>query len=366
MNPRLILATGFALVLAGSAPMSACKAFAPFAQDEKKDDPSAAIKVIKADLEAGKIDPAIEKIEKFTKDNPKDRPGMFFLAMLTQQKASQMIENRKASIPVFLKSAAAARKLRDMSKGQDLPPQMANIVASALYNGACSLALDEKPKEALAMLDESIDAGFAELNTIESDKEIDSLRKMPEFAAIMKKAKSKGAEAEAKAKAAEEEAAKKAVAEVPTLFKEFKPFDFKFTLPDLMDKKVSLADYKGKVVIVDIWGTWCPPCKKEIPHFIDLHKEYKDKGLEIVGINYEDGEPAEVKKVIADFNKENKVPYTCVIGDEKTQMQVPEFEGYPTTLFIDRAGKVRLKVVGYHAKPVLDAIVKTLLDEKAE
>ena len=100
---------------------------------------------------------------------------------------------------------------------------------------------------------------------------------------------------------------------------------------------------------------------------VDLAKDYKGKGLEIVGLNYnEEGSPDVVKKTIKAFLDENKASYRCFVGDEKTQMLVPDFEGYPTTLFIDRAGKVRLKVVGYHEKEVLEEIVKTLLADKAE
>jgi thioredoxin-related protein len=61
--------------------------------------------------------------------------------------------------------------------------------------------------------------------------------------------------------------------------------------------------------------------------------------------------------------KENKVPYECVLGDPKTQAKIPDFEGYPTTLFIDKAGKVRLKVVGYHPMAQLEALVKQLMSE---
>ena len=147
--------------------------------------------------------------------------------------------------------------------------------------------------------------------------------------------------------------------------KDFKSFPFTFDLPDLEDKSVKLADFKGKVTIVDVWGTWCPPCREEIPHFIDLIKKYQDKGLAIVGINYERAEKSKWKPMISSFITENHINYPCVIGDEKTQEMIPEFQGYPTTLFIDREGKVRYKLVGAAPTPVLESIVTVLLDEPA-
>ena len=68
---------------------------------------------------------------------------------------------------------------------------------------------------------------------------------------------------------------------------------------------MKLADTKGKVTIVDIWGTWCPPCRMEIPHFIALRDNYKDKGVEIIGINKEREPPAKIKATIEEFAKEH-------------------------------------------------------------
>ena len=121
----------------------------------------------------------------------------------------------------------------------------------------------------------------------------------------------------------------------------FKSFPFTFELPDIHGKEVSLKDYAGKVLIVDFWGTWCPPCREEIPDFVELYKQYHNAGLDIVGINYEqEDEPAEAAKRVADFVKKHEIPYECVMGDDGTRKQVPGFDGYPTTLFLDRAGKV--------------------------
>ncbi len=134
-------------------------------------------------------------------------------------------------------------------------------------------------------------------------------------------------------------------------------------MPDLDGKSVALTDYKGKVVIVDIWGTWCPPCRMEIPHFVELHKKYRDAGLEIIGLNYEGDDADEARDTVNKFVTEHGVTYKCLLGDAVTQSQVPEFGGFPTTLFIDRTGRVRLKEVGYRPLSKHEAIVSSLLEE---
>src|SRR5581483_2476707 len=132
----------------------------------------------------------------------------------------------------------------------------------------------------------------------------------------------------------------------------------------------TLDDVPGKLVIVDVWGTWCPPCRKEIPHFKELLTRYRDRGVNMVGINYEratdeQGKPVseeDMKNTIKKFLKEHQVPYTCLIGDDRTKEQIPDFEGYPTTLFLDRSGTARLKLVGYHSLADLDAVIMKLLE----
>ena len=87
--------------------------------------------------------------------------------------------------------------------------------------------------------------------------------------------------------------------------------------------------------------------------------------MQIIGLGYENGEKAEAVQLTRDFMAKNKMNYTCMLGDAATQKQVPKFEGYPTTLFIDRTGKVRLQYVGLHPYPTLESAVTLLLEEPA-
>jgi len=233
----------------------------------------------------------------------------------------------------------------------DLTRDEKGVLGMAFYNEACSLAMTKKVDAAFPALKEAFDAGFADLGLLDRDTDLVAVRALSGY--------------EAWRKEVEAAALKSAQEEVRRELADFKSYPFDFTLNDLDDKPVRLADFKGKVVIADIWGTWCPPCRAEIPSFVKLQEKYGDKGLQIVGLNYERGEKDQAVKLIRDFQKEQKMNYLCLLGDDATRQQVPNFEGYPTTLFIDRTGKVRLHYVGLHPYATLDATVTALLEEPA-
>jgi thiol-disulfide isomerase/thioredoxin len=120
-----------------------------------------------------------------------------------------------------------------------------------------------------------------------------------------------------------------------------------WSLPGLDGKKVKLSDFKGKVVILDFWATWCPPCREEIPSFIQIQKDYADKGVVVVGIALdEEGESA-----VKPFAKKQGINYPIVMDKtSKTGDLYGGVEGIPTTFIIGADGKIVAKHVGLTSK----------------
>jgi len=291
---------------------------------------------------------SLKSAENLDKTN---RGTLIRLVQLGQDLAllSPAAQNEAKSSALFLESAQFGRQLMAMGS---LTTQEKEILGTTIYNEGCIFAKSGKTDEAVKSIGEAIELGFHDLKLLREDADLVSIRGLDSFQSFQARIEEKQLEELAKEKS-----------NVLEMLANHKPFDFDFELPDLDEKITRLADLKGKVVIVDIWGTWCPPCRMEIPHFVDLHNKYHDQGLEIIGINYENRDTSEAVALIKKFITENNMPYTCVIGDDDTRKKIPDFQAFPTTLFIDRMGKVRLKEVGYKPLNVLEAIVSTLLDE---
>jgi len=130
-----------------------------------------------------------------------------------------------------------------------------------------------------------------------------------------------------------------------------------FALFDIYGEKKHLSDFSGNVVILDFWATWCPPCKAEIPHFIELYNEYKDEGLEIIGVALD----WNAERVVRPFAEENGITYTLLLGDEKVGDLYGGIISIPTTFLIDRKGGIRKKYIGYRDKEVFEKDIKELL-----
>src|SRR5205823_4461105 len=156
-------------------------------------------------------------------------------------------------------------------------------------NEACTYAVQNQPEKALDALGEAIDAGFAQLELLAQDEELAPLRSSPRFQELARKL--------------EKNALQRAGENAKQLVAATRPFPFRFELADPDGKSVTLDDVKGKVIIVDVWGTWCPPCQKELPHFKKLLETHREHGLAIVGINYERVAADDARKTVKEFVK---------------------------------------------------------------
>ncbi|HEY7181389.1 MAG TPA: TlpA disulfide reductase family protein [Blastocatellia bacterium] len=116
---------------------------------------------------------------------------------------------------------------------------------------------------------------------------------------------------------------------------------------NLLDGKTTkLADYSGKVLVIDLWATWCGPCQQEIPHLIEIAKEYKGRGVEVIGLTRED--PENTAEDVKQFSKDFNINYPIGLADEDMQRELMRGRGaIPQTYIIGRDGKVLRHFVGF-------------------
>lgn len=130
-----------------------------------------------------------------------------------------------------------------------------------------------------------------------------------------------------------------------------------FSLQDVNGHTVSLSQFKGKVIVLDFWATWCPPCRQEIPHLTEFYNQNKDKGVVLIGIALDD----DGLKAVKPFVNEHKVTYPVVIGDAKVQQAYGGIQGIPTKFIINKEGKIVQTLVGYQTVDTIQKAVQPLL-----
>jgi cytochrome c biogenesis protein CcmG/thiol:disulfide interchange protein DsbE len=134
-----------------------------------------------------------------------------------------------------------------------------------------------------------------------------------------------------------------------------------FSLKDADGNAVNLADYRGKVVLVNFWATWCGPCEAEIPWFIEFEKKYKDRGFAVLGVSMDDDGWKSVRPYVAS----HKINYRVMIGSEVVSQQFGEIDSLPTSFVLDRQGRIASNHVGLVDKvDYQNEIVKLLQDPR--
>jgi cytochrome c biogenesis protein CcmG/thiol:disulfide interchange protein DsbE len=129
-----------------------------------------------------------------------------------------------------------------------------------------------------------------------------------------------------------------------------------FLLSDLDGEPISTAAYHGKVVLINFWATWCPPCNEEIPEMIALANKYKDT-LQIIGVSMDDDPPEDVRR----FTRAKNMNYPVVMGGDKLSDEYGGIPALPTTFVIDTNGRVVQKHMGLYPPEVYDNEIRALL-----
>jgi peroxiredoxin len=129
-----------------------------------------------------------------------------------------------------------------------------------------------------------------------------------------------------------------------------------FTRTDLNGRALDLASFRGKVVLLDFWATWCAPCQAEMPRFAEWQRQYGPQGLQVIGISMDD-EPAPTRRLVAKL----KLNYPVAMGDEKLGELYGGVLGLPLIYLIDRDGNVRAKFQGESDLKAIETQLKALL-----
>lgn len=138
-----------------------------------------------------------------------------------------------------------------------------------------------------------------------------------------------------------------------------KPANLAFTVKDMNGRSVKLSDFKGKVILLNFWATWCGPCKVEIPGFVDLYNGYKDKGFVVLGVSTDDS-PEQLRK----FAQQMNITYPVLVGSDRTDITDDAYGpmwGIPVSFLIAKDGTICHRYMGLAMKEQLERELNVLL-----
>jgi len=134
-----------------------------------------------------------------------------------------------------------------------------------------------------------------------------------------------------------------------------------WALSDLDGKPVAFEDFKGKIIVMDFWGSWCGPCRVELPIFQAVYERYRDKGVVFLGMNFERPVPGkDLKQLARDFIRQNKYTFPVIVDHDQVAAAAYGITGFPTVFLIDKSGTIRYRNVG------VSEGIETILQDQIE
>ena len=245
--------------------------------------------------------------------------------------------------------AAQGKIAQNLRNNPGYPSQSLNVLGDALMNLARAHAIKDDEVSALETVNEAFGIGHTEFDKVLMD---------PAFANVDHRQLKKAVRSH-------KMAYKKKLAQWSReKLAGFARFQLNFDVANVDGGRISSNDLKGKVTIVDLWATWCPPCRKGIPHFVKLDHEYGSNQVSVIGISMDEpDDPASAVDTVKNFAMDNDIDYKLAVGTDAIKSQIPGRVLLPTTLFVDHLGNVRYIASGYHDFLQLEALTEALTVE---
>lgn len=258
-----------------------------------------------------------------------------------------MPRSEKVASSLMIEEGSIAKKLKNNPM---YPKESLASLATPVFHQAIAYAIQDKPEEAFRCLDEAFDLGFVRFEEAVSNEHLAKLADQNRLKAITEDA--------------EESYVTKVEAWSHQVLADFKPFPFKLNVSGLERGRLKNRDFPGDVLVVDLWATWCPPCREALPHFAELSKQFKGEGVQVIGVSMDNPEnPSAAREAVLAVKNEQKLDFPIGLGDTSVTDQLPGKQLLPTTVFVDRSGNVRYIATGVQDVYRLSAIAKMLVDE---